>query len=395
MNTWLERQRGLLDYTVLALARRKGRNAGLLATYTLIVALLASLLLYGEALRATAEDLLAGAPEIVVQRLTAGRHDLMPADHGQTLTGLRGVRAVEGRLWGYYYDAAIGANYTLMVPGHGLWPVSVGQFGPQPALHLAVPPGHAVVGSTLARERGLAVGDLLSLRAHDGAPKPFLIDAILDAQTDLVAADLMLVAEPDFRALFNFPAGHYTDLALTVTNPAEVRRVAQKVLERLPDSRVILREEMRRTYASVFDWRQGLLLAVSVIALLAFALLAWDKAAGLSAEERREIGILKAVGWESSDVMAMKLWEGLLISLLAFLLGYGLAWVHVFHFDGALFRPVLQGWSVLYPRFRLAPQVNGMQVATLFCLSVLPYVTATLVPVWRAATADPDQVLRA
>lgn len=377
MTPGLERHLGLLDYTVAALARRKGRNAGLLAAYTLIVALLASLLLFGEALRATAEDLLAGAPEVVVQRLTAGRHDLMPAERLPTLAGLRGVRAAEGRLWGYHYDAAVGANYTLMVPTRD-----------------APESGTARVGAVLARTAGLGEGDVLSLRAYDGSPRPLRIARILDERTELVSADLMLVSAADFRALFNFPGGHYTDLALSVTNPAEVRRVAQKVLERMPDSRVILREEMRRTYASVFDWRQGLLLAVSAIALIAFALLAWDKAAGLSAEERREIGILKAVGWESSDVMAMKLWEGLLVSLLAFLLGYVLAWIHVFHFDGTVFRPVLQGWSVLYPRFRLAPHVDVMQVATLFCLTVLPYVAATLVPVWRAATTDPDEVLR-
>lgn len=377
MTVWLERQLGLLDYTVAALGRRKGRNAGLLAAYTLIVALLASLLLYGQALRAAAEELLAGAPEIVVQRLTAGRHDLISAERLQVLTDLRGVREVRGRLWGYYYDPAVGANYTLLVPADA------------PAT------GSVHVGAALARALSVAPGDTLSLRAYDGRPQPLRVAAVLDARSELVSADLMLIGEADFRALFAFPAGQYTDLALFVSNPAEVRRVARKVLERLPDSRVVLREEMRRTYAGVFDWRQGLLLSVSALALVAFALLAWDKAAGLSAEERREIGILKAVGWESGDVMAMKLWEGLLVSLIAFLLGYVLAWLHVFYLDGALFRPVLQGWSVLYPRFRLVPRAEVMQVSTLFCLTVLPYVAATLVPVWRAATADPDEVLRA
>lgn len=378
MRTWLTRQRGLLDYTVAAMSRRRGRNAALLTAYTLIVTLLASILLYGEALRATAEALLAGAPELVVQRLTAGRHDLIPAERAESMARLRGVVSATGRLWGYYHDAAIGANYTVMVPPTG-----------EPTV------GDLQVGAALARARGLAPGDVLSLRTYDGKPLSLRVAALLDTRSELVSADLMLVSAADFQTLFGFPAGQYTDIALSVTNPAEVRRVAQKVLERWPDSRVVSREEMRRTYASVFDWRQGWLLAVSVIALLAFALLAWDKATGLSAEERREIGILKAVGWDSADVMAMKLWEGLFISLLAFCLGYALAWVHVFYLDATVFRPVLQGWSVLYPQFRLAPHVNGMQVATLFFLTVLPYVAATLVPVWRAATADPDEVLRA
>ena len=128
--------------------------------------------------------------------------------------------------------------------------------------------------------------------------------------------------------------------------------------------------------------------------LLAFAILAWDKAAGLSAEEKREIGILKAIGWETSDILRMKLWEGALISLTAFLAGYGLAWWQVFHGGARLFAPVLKGWAVLYPEFRLAPTADLQPLLVLLAVTVLPYILATLVPGWRAATADPDAVMR-
>ena len=180
-----------------------------------------------------------------------------------------------------------------------------------------------------------------------------------------------------------------------MANPREVRNVATKVTEALPDARPILREEILRTYASVFDWREGMVLAVLSGALLAFAILAWDKASGLSAQERREIGILKAVGWETGDVLRMKLWEGLLVSFTAFLAGYLLAWWHVFHAGGALFRPVLQGWAVLYPEFALRPEVDGLQLFTLLFFTVVPFTAAVLVPSWRAAITDPDAVMRA
>ncbi|NTV94778.1 MAG: ABC transporter permease, partial [Thiobacillus sp.] len=113
MRAWLERQRGLVDFTVAAMARRRGRNLGLFAAYCMVVFLLASVVLFGDALRHQAEVLLADAPEVVVQRLTAGRHDLIAGD---SLAALRGVREQHGRLWGYYYDPALGANYTVMVP---------------------------------------------------------------------------------------------------------------------------------------------------------------------------------------------------------------------------------------------------------------------------------------
>jgi ABC-type lipoprotein release transport system permease subunit len=49
---------------------------------------------------------------------------------------------------------------------------------------------------------------------------------------------------------------------------------------------------------------------------------------------------------------------------------------------------------VLYPRFALRPEADFAQLAALALLTVLPYVAATLVPVWRAATLDPDEVMR-
>jgi ABC-type lipoprotein release transport system permease subunit len=55
---------------------------------------------------------------------------------------------------------------------------------------------------------------------------------------------------------------------------------------------------------------------------------------------------------------------------------------------------VLKGWAVLYPRFTLTPHIDGLQVATLFFFTVFPYTAAVLVPIWRAATTDPDTVMR-
>jgi hypothetical protein len=56
--------------------------------------------------------------------------------------------------------------------------------------------------------------------------------------------------------------------------------------------------------------------------------------------------------------------------------------------------PALLGWSTLYPPFRPGLAVGAYQVATLFFLVVFPYLVATVVPAWRAATTDPDLVMR-
>jgi len=217
---------------------------------------------------------------------------------------------------------------------------------------------------------------------------------VIPPESARFTTDLLLLSEASFLRLFGAAPDRYTDIALTVPNAREIPKVAEKVLQLIPGARAITRLEMSRTYQSIFDWRSGLVMAMLSGALLAFALVAWDKAAGLSAEERREIGILKAIGWDVSDVLLVKVWEGAVVSAAAFTGGLVAAYLHVFVGSATLFAPVLQGWSTLSPRLHLAPALDGLQLATLFFLTVVPYTVATVVPAWRSATADPDAVMR-
>jgi ABC-type lipoprotein release transport system permease subunit len=380
MRTWIEKQKYLIDFTLSSLARRKVKNLGLLLIYTAIVFLLASVMLFTHALRRDAAQVLAHSPDVIVQRMVVGRHDLMPASYLDKIGNLRGVQKKEGRLWGYYYDPLRRANYTVMVP-------------PADASTMATP-GRIAVGAAVARGLGLTVNARMFFQGYSGKPFSFTVTNIFPHESELVTADLVLMSEPDFRTFFDYPAGQYTDIALSVANPLELRNIAAKLAGRLPDSRTILREEILRTYESIFNWREGIVLVLLSGAVLAFAIFALEKASGLSADEKREIGILKAIGWETGDVIRMKFWEGALISLTAFLLGYVAAYLHVFRFSSALFEPVLKGWSVLYPQFELVPAVDGFQIATLFFFTVFPYAMATIVPIWRAAITDPDSVMR-
>lgn len=373
----LEKQRAIVDFTLAALMRRKGKNAALLVVYTLVVAALASVMFFTKSIRTEAAQVLVDAPELVVQRLVAGRHEMIPLSYVEKISSIRGIRAVRGRLWGYYYDPVFGSNYTLLVPQE----FTLGE-------------GNVSVGQGVARSGLAEVGNIMPFHTYQGSLFTLTVAQVLPATTELVSSDLILLSAGDFRALFGVPENMATDLVAEVANPSEIPTIAAKIVKLLPDTRPIARDEILRTYEAIFSWRSGILLAILSGALLAFFIFAWDKATGLSAEERREIGILKAIGWDVGDVLMMKLWEGAALSLTAFLTGVILAWLHVFAGGAILFVPVLKGWSVLYPSFRLTPSIDLMQLTVLFFLTVVPYTVATIVPCWRAATAAPDAVMR-
>jgi ABC-type lipoprotein release transport system permease subunit len=376
MIDFFRKQAYLIDFTLSSLLRRKGKNFGLLLVYTLIEFMLASVMLFTHSLRKEAGIILQQSPEIIVQRLVAGRHALIPSDYIEKMGRLRGVTSKKPRLWGYFYNPVVKANYTVMAPDH-----------------LELSTMEVIIGAGIARTIGLGIGDYFTLRAQNDTFS-FEVKDILDKDSELVTTDLVLISQKAFRIITGIPEGQFTDIVLSVRNPREVRKVAEKLVQKLPDIRPVLREEILRTYDSIFSWRQGIVFVLLIGALLAFVIFAWDKASGLSAEEKREIGILKAVGWESGDILHMKFWEGVIISLSAFILGYLAAYLHVFYSSAVLFESVLKGWATLYPQFRLVPFIDGLQIATLFFFTIFPYVVATIIPIWKASVTDPDAIMR-
>ena len=267
-----------------------------------------------------------------------GRHDLIPVSRIAGIKEIFGVQSVKPRLWGYYYDPTNGANYTLMVRED-----------------FTYGPGNTVIGRGVARNLQVRVNGVIPFKTYDGSYHFLKVKDILPSDSELVSSDLILLTEEDFREIFAISEEYATDLVLEVRNPNEISTIATKITQIFPDTRPVLRDEILSTYDAVFNWRGGMTIVVLSGAVLAFIILAWDKATGLSGEERREIGILKALGWETSDVLLMKAWEGAVVSLSSFLLGVSLAYLHVFLASSSLFEPALKGLSVLYPDFRLTP----------------------------------------
>jgi hypothetical protein len=182
----------------------------------------------------------------------------------------------------------------------------------------------------------------------------------------LLSADLILVCAKDFRDFFGLAPGLATDFALRMGDIRERKTISSAISQHLPDTRLILQDEIRPTYDSLFDRRSGITAVLLAGAALAFVILVWEKASGLSAEEKREIGILKAVGWETADVLLLRFWEGTVLALSSFLAGFILAYFHVFLGAGRPFRTGLEGLGRALPPvpadsvFRSLPGVNTL-----------------------------------
>jgi len=384
----------LLSFSLAAVLRRKAKSFALGGGLAFAVALVSAVLFLTGSLRSEAERAHAAHPDVVVQRLVGGRPTTIDEGARAKVESLPSVRRVVPRVWGYVFLPSLQGNVTIVGSPPGDAPLSVANGTLAEGRDLAPGAHEMIAGEGLARFLGMRPGDELGLPASDPRAKPMKLVGTFTSSLDLWTADVIVCDDADARALLGIPDGQAVDLAVHLSNPNEARVVAGAVLDQLPGARVIERDLLARVYHLAYGRRAGLVLGASLPALLALLVLAWDRASGVGPDERREIAVLKAVGWSTADVLWAKLFESLLVGAAATALGVLGAYAWVFWFGAPGLRPALVGWSVLYPTSRLTPAVDAGELLGIVLVVLGPFALLSVVPAWRAAIADPSESMR-
>jgi lipoprotein-releasing system permease protein len=378
----MRRHVALFRFALGACSRRAGRTASMMVGLAFITWLFASVVFLTDALRHEARLGIGELPDLMVQRTVAGRPALLDATHVDALAAMRGVSSVTPRVWGYLYVPSLEANLTVV--GLSATPdASLALEGRLPRED-----GEVVVSEVLAERLGLRRGDEVALPAAERYQLVRVV-GVFRAESALRTADVILAREPLARTLLGMPDGQYTDLAVELRVADEASVVANRAAELFPGARVLQRSLIERTHALTFDARGGMLSVLLLPALAALLLLAWDRLTGLGEVERREIGILKAVGWQTTEVLTVRLYEQLVVALTGAALGVAIAYGYVFALGAPGMAGALFGWSALYPELRLTPSVDASAPLSVLAAVVLPYVAVGLVPALRAALMDP------
>ena len=389
----LRRYAGLLGFSLGALWRRRGKNLAVVFALALVTSAFASVVVLTDSLRDEAHRGMAEMPDLTVSRLRGGRPALMSITDVAGIERIAGVASVRARVWGYLFVEGLGSNLVIVgIPANRVADLVT------PITRGRVPSSGerrwAVLGEGVLRLLGARAGDYLGLASPDGTSTDVTIAGSFHSNAALLTADVAMMDDRDARHALGLQSEEAVDLAIGVTNPDESLVVARKISELLPGVRVVERRSLARAYDLTYGTRGGLMALALLPALIALLVLAWDRATGLSIEERREVGVLKTVGWSSQDVVATRMMEALAIAITAAAIGGITAYVYVFLFDAPGLLRALLGWSSLYPAFRLTPSADGSSLLAIAALTVVPYLAAAAVPAWRAATLDPAESMR-
>jgi putative ABC transport system permease protein len=158
--------------------------------------------------------------------------------------------------------------------------------------------------------------------------------------------------------------------------------------------RVITKEELKRSYENMFHYKSGLFLALFIICLFSFFMIIYDKSSGLNSSEKKEIGILKAIGWSTNDILKWKFYEGIILSKMAFLSGLALSFFYIYILKAPILKDLFLGTGILKPEFNIPFALDMENLAMTFFITVPIYIAATIFPSWRVSTREADEVLR-
>jgi len=158
--------------------------------------------------------------------------------------------------------------------------------------------------------------------------------------------------------------------------------------------RVVAREDMQALLPRGLLHREGLF-NLHYVLLIVSSILVVLVTSGLGLAERsREIGILKATGWQTDEVLLRSFSESLVIALTGALLVLLLAFVWLRFFNGWWIASVFISGVGISPTFTVPYRLAPAPVLLTLVLSVVITMTGSLYSAWRAAIATPVSAMR-
>jgi hypothetical protein len=259
-----------------------------------------------------------------------------------------------------------------------------------------------VVGTTIARRLGLKVGSRVPpfYRNDRLGERVSQVVGIFEPDAPLWQARVILTTFETAAAVFDQP-GLATDL-LVFCRPGTASDVTHHIVQRLSYPSALGQGVVRPEVTSADQLRAALPLATRhragafnlyfVVAFVVAILVVLVTSGPGMAERRREIGVLKACGWQTDEVLLRGIVESVALSLLAAGLSFLLAWFWLRVLNGYGLANVFladDGSDVRFP-FRLTP----VPLLLSFVVSLVVVLTGTLPSTWLSAITPPRVTMR-
>lgn len=366
--------KNFIDFSITLLVKDKADYLFSFFIFSFIIFILSSTLFISDAIQFDITQSIKDQPEIVVENTRAGREFPMHQGFIFDISNIPGVSNVEGFVEGYYYFGQkrlwfhLVSDDTLkineMVVGQGV-KVAMEEFYYKDKFNF------------LTEER------MVSLNITKTAPK----------NTNIISNDVIYLHPQALRRILNLENEEYTKLYVSVPNQIEVGQIVLKILEIYPNAKAISKEDTIAEYRHLFYYKGGLFLILYVVVMVSFLIMLKNQISLVYGEKKKEIAILRSIGFCIKDIIALKCMQNLVVALSAYLLGIALSYVYVFCLNAPLLRNIFLGTN-LSNNISFTPIVDFNLLFLIFLAGVVPFMAFVIIPAWKIAIGDISEAVK-
>ena len=385
-----------LHFLTLLLFKQKGKHIGAVLISVIIIFLLSSVLFISSSLQNTLLGTLESQSDFTVSRVQAGKTINTPLEWVDKVLEINGVSKVAPRVYGRYFFAPREESFLV---------VGVDFFDEQSSKELRSLVKDLDLKSFLSTD-SMLVGEGVkrflsehyykehfSFKTPDGKFKKVKVHQTLPSQTNLMANDMIIMPIDLAREIFGLGEDKVTDITFNVPNDAEWDNIIGKLHLLFYDVRVVEKREIRKAYENLYNYKGGLFLILYLVAMITFMLILYQRYSMVYSTERKEIGILRAVGWSIKDILKLKFYETAVVVLVSFVLGVVLAYLYVFIWDAPLLSQIFLGGTNLPNHVEFVPVLEFGLLGSIFLFYAIPFLAAVLIPAWKIAVTPPKEAM--
>ncbi|PST21196.1 lipoprotein-releasing system transmembrane subunit LolC [Rhizobium sp. JAB6] len=265
-----------------------------------------------------------------------------------------------------------------------------------------------LVGSRLARQLGLTVGDQITLTAPDGDVTPFGVNPRVKAYTisgifevGMSEYDSSVVFMPLEEAQVFFNAeGIVEKIELFITNPDDVDQLRPKI-EEAAGRQIFLTDwrQVNATFFSALQVERNTMFMILTLIVLVAALNIISGLIMLVKDKGSDIAILRTMGATSGAIMRIFFMTGAAIGVVGTFAGVVLGVLVCLNIESIRqFFSWISGTVIFNPEVyflsKLPAQMNLGETVSVIVMALTLSFLATIFPAWRASRLDPVQALR-
>jgi putative ABC transport system permease protein len=386
-----------LNFILIHIYKNRLKHLSIFIISTFLILVLFSFIFISTAIQKDIKLTIKNQADFIVQKIRSGKVVDSPNDWANEFISIDGVSIAIPRVYGKYFYEPAEHYFTI---------IGVDFFDKQVINSLKelvqdidiedfLDKQNMIIGSGVkAFLDNYSYFKYYTFRTPNRSIKKVYIYNNFPNTTNIISSDMIIMDINLARKILGIKKNRSTDILLNIPNNKEHETVINKIRISHFDTRIIKKDDFLKAYDNFFNYKTTIFLILYMIVLITFILILYQRYSLINKIEKKEIGILRSLGWNIIKIIKLKVFENLIIFISSFILGVSLAYIFVFIFNAPFLSNIFLGFKNLPIDVQFNPAIDFGILSMLFLFFIVPIIATILIPIWKISITDPSEAMK-